>query len=91
MDRVSSVTAFLRRYLEPANIDAEAQEVLAHLSLRERRLLELLASTRQEADRLQHLTRETGEVWTVEKYRHAEGRALSRLRQELDRRSLLQP
>lgn len=91
MQRVSSVMAFLLRYLAAADIDAEADAVLGTLSPTQRRVLELLAQVREEHERVQRLAQETGEAWSPERYRRAVGLALSRLGQELAQRDLLQP
>lgn len=91
MQRVSSVLAFLARYLRASDIDPEAREVLDTLSRAQRRLLELLAQIRDQHERAQRLSEEVGEVWSPERYTRAEALALSRLRQELARRDLLEP
>ena len=89
MERVSSVSAFVARYLRSP--DAPAHDLLAALAPLERRVLELLARVPGREQRQQHLLEETGELWAAERYDRLEARALQRLEHELRRRGLLEP
>jgi hypothetical protein len=88
MDRVSSVTAFLYRYLR--NADSEASEILSALSDTERRTVELLVSARAPEERLRRLNEATGTVWSAARYDRVLELALNQLQQILLQRGLLQ-
>jgi len=88
MERVSSVTAFLYRYLR--NADSEAREILSVLSDTERRAVELLVSPRAPEERLRNLSEATGTVWSAARYERVVELALNRIQQILLQRGLLQ-
>lgn len=91
MQRVSSVTAFVLRYLAPPDVDPEARAVVGALSPIERRVLELLAGEPSAVKRRRRLADTTGEVWEAARYDRIEARALLHLQHELQQRGLLQP
>jgi hypothetical protein len=91
MERVSSVTAFVLRYLEPREIDPEAHAIVERLSPIEHRVLELLARLHRCEERRHRLAEETGEAWDALRYERIEARALLRLQHELQQRDLLDP
>jgi len=86
MQPVSSVTAFLARYLCGPDINPEVREVLAALDPIDRRIVEEYARTPAADERRRRLAEQTGEVWEPVQYDRAEARALSRLQRELNRR-----
>lgn len=88
MEPVSSVTAFLYRYLRDP--EAQAQEILNTLDGTERRAVELLISVPDRDERLCALSAATGTAWTASRYDYVVDRALSRLRRRLEQRRLLQ-
>lgn len=88
MERVSSVSAFVARYLT-ASAPSEACDLLAPLAPLERRALELLARVPGREQRRQHLVEETGELWELARYERLESRALQRLEHALRQRDLL--
>lgn len=88
MERVSSVTAFLHRYLR--NADSEASEILSALSDTERRAVALLVSAHAPEERLRSLNEATGTVWSAARYERVVELALNRLQQILQQRGLLQ-
>ncbi len=91
VQRVSSVTAFVLRYLAPPDADPEARTIVEALSPIERRVLELLAREPSAAERRRRLADTTGEVWEAARYDRTEARALLHLQHELQQRGLLQP
>ena len=88
MDCVSSVIAFLYRYLR--NADSEAAEILSALTDTERRAVELLVSADAPEERLRNLSQTTGTVWSAARYERVVELALHRLQQILLQRGLLQ-
>ena len=89
VQRVSSVTAFVLRYLAPPDVDPEARTIVAVLSPIERRVLQLLANVPAAEERQRRLTEETGQTWDRPRYERAETRALLHLQHELQQRGLL--
>lgn len=88
MERVSSVTAFLYRYLRDP--DTQATEILNALDGSERRAVELLLAVRDPDERLRALGEATGTEWSASRYEHVVDRALNRLQRVLQRHHLLQ-
>ncbi len=91
MERVSSATAFVARYLAVAELDPAARDIIERLSLLERAALALLARVPGREQRRTRLANQTGELWDAARYDRLESRALLRLQDELQRRGLLQP
>ena len=91
LERVSSATAFLFRYVAPTSMDAEARVILDALAADDRRVLEVLATVPDLPERLRTLGRQTGDEWSRGRYERAEQRALRALRQRLAQADLLQP
>ncbi len=89
MERVSSVTAFVARYLT-APQKAEGEDLFAGLPPLERQALELLARVPGREQRRQHLAEQTGELWEVARYDRLEARALRHLEHALSQRGLLE-
>jgi hypothetical protein len=89
MECVSSVTAFLCRYL--GDPDAEAQEILNALTGAERRIIEILMTEPNSDARLRRLSEETGAIWSTARYERVVNLVLNRLRQLLQVRQRLQP
>jgi hypothetical protein len=90
MEPVSSVTAFVLRYLGPPEIDPEAGAIVEKLHPIERRVLELLACVPGREQRRERLVEQTGEAWGPARYDRIEARALRNLGSELTRRGWLQ-
>ena len=91
MERVSSVTAFVLRYLGPPEIVPDAHVIVEKLRPIERRVLELLARVPQREERRHRLAGETRESWEPARYERVEARALLRLQHELQLSGLLAP
>ena len=91
VEHVSSVTAFVLRYLATPETDAETRAILQALSPIERRVLELLARVPTREQRRQRLTEETNERWEAARHERVESRALLRLQSILQERRLLEP
>jgi hypothetical protein len=90
MEPVSSVTAFILRYLGPPDVDREAGAIVEKLSPIERRVLELLARVPHCEERRHRLAEETGEAWEPARHSRIEARVLRNLSDEITRRGWLQ-
>ncbi len=88
MERVSSVTAFLYRYLRDP--DAQAAEILNALDVTERHALETLLAVRDPDERRRALGEATGTVWSASRFDHVVDGALNRLQRLLQRHHWLQ-
>lgn len=84
MEPVTSVTAFVARYVDEQTTDAEAASALAELDEEER--LVLRSQTRPPGERLSWLSAQGARVWSVDRLRHAEERAMVDLRRVLQER-----
>ncbi len=91
MERVSSATAFVLRYLGAGAADPAAQRLIQDLNPLERQVLELLARVPRPEQRRKSLEQQTGEPWTPARYDRLELRALSRLQSALRQGNLLEP
>lgn len=88
VEHVSSATAFVVRYLAPAEVDPEARAIIDMLTPIERRVLELLARMPGRERRRQRLMEETNEPWEPARLERVEARALLRVQQQLQQRGL---
>jgi len=91
MQQVSSVMAFVSRYLADPDAATEAHAIVGRLSPIERRVLELLARVPQQEERRHRLAEETRESWEPGRYERVEACVLLRLQHELQQRKLLEP
>ncbi len=89
MHPVSSVTAFLARFVREPDGDPVALAIWDALAASDRQVLELLARQSDPAARARCLTAATGAAWSTERLRRAERLALTALRRLLADRGLL--
>ena len=86
MEPVSSVAAFVARYVESPTQDAEAEELFATLDEEEK--LALRSQERPPAARRSWIETQSGTPWSEARLRHVEERAAVHLRRILQSRGL---